>query len=175
MHISNCTMFNWCKRFKKLHADGLVCLSWTFWRISLSFSQFFFGFILFINYLYSLGRFCSATFILYFFFLRKFNAFHFVLIKTAWYNIQRIHKYSLSFRFAGPNFKENNLSMTVKISLRFLPAVIITRKFCRRRKLYKVKCHDLLICLFVYINSLFRIFLVFLSDAFTPDFFHLRR
>lgn len=171
MHISNCTMFNWCKRFKKLHADGLVCLSWTFWRISLSFSQFFFGFILFINYLYSLGK---ATFILYFF-LRKFNAFHFVLIKTAWYNIQRIHKYSLSFRFAGPNFKENNLSMTVKISLRFLPAVIITRKFCRRRKLYKVKCHDLLICLFVYINSLFRIFLVFLSDAFTPDFFHLRR
>lgn len=97
MHISNCTMFNWCKRFKKLHADGLVCLSWTFWRISLSFSQFFFGFILFINYLYSLGKFCSASFILYFF-LRKFNAFHFVLIKTAWYNIQRIHKYSLSFR-----------------------------------------------------------------------------
>lgn len=97
MHISNCTMFNWCKRFKKLHADGLVCLSWTFWRISLSFSQFILGFILFINYLYSLGKFCSASFILYFF-LRKFNAFHFVLIKTAWYNIQRIHKYSLSFR-----------------------------------------------------------------------------
>lgn len=138
------------------------------------FFSIFFGFY-FVYKLFVFLRKILFSYFYFIFFLGKFNAFHFVLIKTAWYNIQRIHKYLLSFRFAGPNFKENNLSMTVKISLRFLPAVIITRKFCRRRKLYKVKCHDLLIWLFVYINSLFRIFLVFLSDAFTPDFFHLRR
>lgn len=43
------------------------------WR---SFSQFFLGFILFINYLYSLGKFCSATFILYFFYE---NSMHSIL------------------------------------------------------------------------------------------------
>lgn len=76
MHISNCTMFNWCKRFKKLHADGLVCLSWTFWRISLSFSQFFWGFILFINYLYSLGNFVQLL-LFYIFFYE--NSMHSIL------------------------------------------------------------------------------------------------
>lgn len=92
MHISNRTMFNWCQMFKKSHAQGLVCLSWTFWRFTWKFFSINFG----LYFVYKLFVFLrkilfSYFYSIFFYFLGEFNAFHFVLNKTAWYNIQRMY------------------------------------------------------------------------------------